>query len=113
LEKLSETLLGDEVQQVIDFVGIFHPAANGFLHGRRYVDHPAPVVQANGQIERSMFLSALAMTAGLAAGAGHGDETAAEQWIFGDVLDGAGAGVALLARALRPGFHGGLLSDRA
>jgi signal transduction histidine kinase len=49
VEKVAETLLGDEVQQVIDFLGILHPAANGVLHGRRHVNHPAAVVQADGQ----------------------------------------------------------------
>ena len=104
IEEFDETLLGNEVQQVIDLLGILHPAANAVLHGGWHVDHPAAVVQADGEIEGRMLLALLAMAAGLAAGAGHRDKAATEQRVVGDLLDGAGSRMALFGRALRAGF---------
>src|SRR5271157_1857196 len=106
IEEVGETLLGNEVQQTINLLGIRYPAANTVLHGGRDVDHPATVVQADGEIERRMLRTLLAMAASLAADAGHRDETATEQWVVGDLLDGAGARMSLFGRALRAGFHG-------
>jgi hypothetical protein len=112
LEKLRERLLGNEVQQLIDFLSVRHPAADGALHRGRDIDHPAAIVHADGQVERDVLLPLPAMTAGFATGPGHGDQTATEQWVVGDVLDGAGASMTLLAGSLGPGFwrfHGGFL----
>src|SRR5271157_1750434 len=106
IEEVGEALLGNKVQQAIDLLGILHPAANAVLHGRRHVDHPATVVQADSEIERRMLLTLLAMAAALAARASHRDETATEQRVVGDMLDCAGARMALFGRALRAGFHG-------
>ena len=53
-----------------------------------------------------MLLALLAMAAGLTAGAGHRDETAAEQRVLGDMPDGEGTRMALFGGALRAGFHG-------
>jgi hypothetical protein len=100
IEEVGETVLRNEVQQAIDLLGILHPAANTVLHGGRHVDHPAAVVQADGKIEGRMLLALLAMAAGLPAGAGHRDETATEQRVVGNMLDGAGARMALFGRAL-------------
>jgi hypothetical protein len=106
MEEVAETLLGNKVQQAIDLLGILHPAANAVLHRGRHVDHPATVVQTDRQIQRRMLLALLAMAAGLATGAGHRDETAAEQRVIGDMLDGAGAGMPLFGGSLRSGFYG-------
>jgi hypothetical protein len=106
-EKLRETLLGNEVQQLIDFLSVLDPVADGRLHREWNVDHLAAIVHANGQVERDVFFPLLAMTAGFATGAGHGDQTAAEQWAVGDMLYGNGAGMSLPGRALGSGFHGG------
>src|SRR5208337_4330291 len=104
IEEVGETLLGNKVQQAIDLLGILHPAANAVLHGGRHVDHPATVVQADGEIQRYMLLALLAMATGLAAGAPHRDETATEQRVVGDMLDGEGARMALFGGVLRAGF---------
>jgi hypothetical protein len=101
LEEVGEALLGNELQQAIDLLGILHPTANAILHGGRHVDHPTAVIQADGKIEGRMLLALLAMAAGLATGAGHRDETAAKQWIVGNTLDGTRARMAFLGRALR------------
>jgi hypothetical protein len=106
VEKAGETLLGNELQQAINLLGILHPATNAVLHRRRHVDHPATVVQTDGEVERCMLLALLAMATGLATGARHRDETATEQRVLGDMLDGAGAGMALFGGALGAGLHG-------
>jgi hypothetical protein len=106
IEEVGETLLRNKVQQAIDLLSILHPAANAVLHGGWHVDHPATVVQADGQIKGRMLLTMLAMAAGLAARPPHRDETATEQRVLGDMLDCAGARMSLFGRALRAGFHG-------
>jgi hypothetical protein len=78
LQQLFEALLGDEVQQFLDFSPRLDPLADGVLQGVRDIDHAPLSPAANSEIQGDMLLALLAAAAGLAAGAGHFDEAAAE-----------------------------------
>ena len=100
LQQLVEALLGDQVQEFLNFPSRLDPLADGGFQSVRDIEHGPLRTAADGQIQRDMLVALLAAATGLSAGAGHFDEAAAEQGLLGQAFDSAGAGVPFFGRAL-------------
>jgi len=77
------------------------------FHGLRDMDHLALSCHPKGHIEAGVKFSSGAFAAELSTGAIHGDETAAQEWVFMNDLGESGAGFAFWIGQVVTGAHGG------
>jgi hypothetical protein len=106
LQKALEIVFRDAVNELVELTAGLDPGSDGFVESRRDVNANPPVTRAGVKIESGMFLPSLAPAVGLAAGPVLKDQRAAEQGFVGEELDGAGAALSFLGRALGTWGHG-------
>src|SRR5947209_1720662 len=109
LQQGLEVVSRGAIDELVDLAAGLDPGSDGFVEGRRDVGANPLVARAGVKIGGGMLLPALGPAVGLAAGAVLEDQRAAEQAFVCEELDGAGATLSFLGRALGPWGHGGLL----
>jgi hypothetical protein len=96
LQEGREVEIRDLIDQVIELTAVLNRRADRLMKGRGDINANPSVTAAGMKVESGMLLSGLAAAVGLAAGAVLEDQSAAEQGLIGEELNGAGARVALL-----------------